>query len=86
MYLRSPLFQDQLRAITAGTTIPNVSLLDLRKLPIAIATLQEQHELRAAFEMQYELQLQISELQVRQTTAARDVWRALDLADSGDPA
>lgn len=86
MYLRSPLFQNQLRAITAGTTIPNVSLLDLRKLPIVIATVQEQHELRSAFEIQNELQLQISELQVRQTTAARDVWRALDLADSGDPA
>jgi hypothetical protein len=71
---------------TAGTTMPNVSLLDLRKLPIVIATVQEQHELRSAFEMRNELQLQISELQVRQTTAARDVWRALDLADSGDPA
>lgn len=86
MYLSSPLFQDQLRAITAGTTIPNVSLLDLRNLPIVIATPQEQQELRAAFEIQNQLQLQISELQARQTTAARDAWRALDIADSEDPA
>jgi hypothetical protein len=35
MYLRSPLFQAQLRAIVVGTTIPNVSLPDLRKLPVA---------------------------------------------------
>jgi hypothetical protein len=86
MYLRSPLFQDQLRAITAGTTIPNVSLPDLRNLPIVIARPQEQHELHAAFEVQNQLQLQISELQARQTTAALDAWRALGIADSEDPA
>ena len=85
MYMRSPLFQGQLRTITTGTTIPNVSLLDLRKLPIVIGALQEQHELRSAFEIQNNLQLQILELQLRQTTVARDAWRALDLADSGDP-
>jgi hypothetical protein len=84
MYLRSPLFQAQLRAIVVGTTIPNVSLPDLRKLPVAVPTPPEQKGLRAAFEMQIEGRRQIHELQKRQLDLELDVWSELGLAAEGD--
>jgi hypothetical protein len=83
MYLRSPLFQAQLRAIVVGTTIPNVSLPDLRKLPVAVPTREEQHELRVAFEMQTESQERIRELQKHQIDLDLDLWSQLGLAGAG---
>lgn len=83
MYLRSPLFQAQLRAIVVGTTIPNVSLPDLRKLPVAVPTREEQHELRIAFEMQTESQERIRELQKHQIDLELDVWNQIGLAGAG---
>jgi restriction endonuclease S subunit len=84
MYLRSPLFQAQLRAITVGTTIPNISPADLRRLPIAVPTVEEQHELRQAFETQLQLQHQIQHLQREQAVIEHSVLSELDLAELGE--
>jgi len=80
MYLRSPMFQAQLRAIVVGTTIPNLSLPELRDLPVAVPTSEEQHALRVAFEAQAARQEQIRELQQAQANLELEVWSGLGLA------
>jgi hypothetical protein len=84
MYLRSPLFQAQLRAITVGTTIPNISPADLRKLPIVVPTLEEQQQLRAAFETQVRLQYQIHLLEQEQALTEYSILTTLGLAEPAE--
>lgn len=79
MCLRSPLFQSLLRSVVVGTTIPNVSLFDLRKLPVIVGNSDEQRRLRQVFEEQAKLQLQIGQLQDQQAAMAQETWTALDL-------
>lgn len=79
MYLRSPLFQSLLRSVVVGTTIPNVSLFDLRKLSVVVPRLDEQKALRRAFQEQGRLQLEVQRLQQQQANEAKDAWKALDL-------
>jgi hypothetical protein len=82
MYLRSPLFQSLLRAVVVGSTIPNVSLFDLRKLPVVIPSHDEQRRLRQVFDAQVQLQQQLRDLQQQQATLARDVYTAFGLAET----
>jgi len=79
MVLRSPLFQSLLKSIITGTTIPNVTLNDLRSLPIVIPTIKEQQLLCKLFETQRELQSQIALLRLQQVTATNNAWKRLDL-------
>ena len=74
MYLRSPLFQALLRSVVTGTTIPNVTLGDLRQIPVIIPTPQEQNRLRTAFESQMEIQRQLDELKIQQGHQGTSAW------------
>jgi type I restriction enzyme M protein len=80
MHLRSPLFQSLLQSVVTGTTIPNVTLGDLRALPIVIPTVEEQRQLREVFETQSQLQSQIHLLQIQQHAAAAKAWDVLELS------
>jgi type I restriction enzyme M protein len=79
MLLRSPLFQKLLKSVITGTTIPNVTLSDLRSLPIVIPTVEEHQLLCKLFETQCELQGQIALMRLQQVTAASNAWKTLDL-------
>lgn len=79
MLLRSPLLQNLLKSVITGTTIPNVTLSDLRSLPIVIPTVEEQHLLCKLFETQHELERQIALMRLQQITAANNAWMTLDL-------
>jgi type I restriction enzyme M protein len=81
MYLRSPLFQSLLGALVVGTTIPNVSLFDLRKLAIVVPTRDEQVHMRLAFDGQVSIQQQIDELKQQQAAMSHELWTALGLAE-----
>lgn len=74
MYLRSPYFQALLRSLRVGSTIPNISLTDLRRLPVAVPTPDQQVALRKAFEAQHELQGSIDTLVRRQQQAENSAW------------
>lgn len=74
MYLRSPYFQALVRSLRGGSTIPNISLTDLRRLLLAVPTADEQMALRNAFEAQQELQRSIEALARQQQLAAESAW------------
>lgn len=79
MYLRSPLFQALLGSIVTGTTIPNVTLSDLREIPMIALTTQEQMSLRRAFESQMQIQRHLDELKLQQESAGTAAWAATRL-------
>lgn len=79
MYLRSPLFQALLGSIVTGTTIPNVTLSDLREIPMIALTTQEQMSLRRAFESQMQIQRHLDELKLQQENAGNAAWAATRL-------
>jgi hypothetical protein len=79
MYLRSPLFQALLGSVVTGTTIPNVTLSDLRKIPVIVLTAQEQKWLRAAFESQMQIQRHLDELKIQQESKGTAAWTATRL-------
>jgi type I restriction enzyme M protein len=79
MYLRSPLFQSQLKSAVTGTTIPNVSLADLGQLCVIVPTTEEQSQLRRAFDSQIELQIQLQQIRDRQNAISHETWQTLGL-------
>lgn len=80
MVLRSPLFQTLLRAVTTGTTIPNVTLGDLRQLQLIVPTDPEQKCLKRVFESQLTIQRQLEALRAQQDRADAEAWAAIGLA------
>jgi type I restriction enzyme M protein len=79
MYLHSPLFQALLQSVVTGTTIPNVTLGDLRQTPVIIPTAEEQMRLRTAFESQVEIQRHLDELKIQQEREGTSAWIATRL-------
>lgn len=75
MYLRSPLVQQAIASLAVGGTIPNISLADLRALPVWLASREEQAPSIEAFERQAALQAQIAGHQKEQTSVAQQAWR-----------
>ena len=80
IYLRSPSVQAALAALATGGTIPNISLGDLRALPVWVPTHAEQGKFVELFDQQTKMQQQIEELTHQQHSLADSAWRAAGLA------
>src|SRR6185437_10465501 len=63
MFLKSPLAQQMIASLAVGVTVPNISLAEIRALPVSMATPREQQNLIVAFEKQFELQNEVMKLQ-----------------------
>jgi hypothetical protein len=74
MYLRSPMVQQAIASYAVGGTIPNISLSDLRSLPVWVATPEEQQPFIEAFERQAALAREIAERSVQQQQIANQAW------------
>ena len=80
MYLRSPLVQKAIASFAVGGTIPNISLSDLKSLPVWLATAEEQRPFIEAFERQAALAREIAERSTQQQQIAKQVWEKSRLA------
>lgn len=74
MYLRSPLVQQAIASFAVGGTIPNISLSDLKSLPVWVATPAEQQPFIEAFDRQAALAQEIAERSAVQQQIAYQVW------------
>jgi hypothetical protein len=79
MYLRAPLVQQAIASFAVGGTIPNISLTDLRGLPVWVATPQEQKPFIEAFERQAALEAEVVARRALQANLAESVWREFRL-------
>ncbi|NGX16140.1 N-6 DNA methylase [Wenzhouxiangella sp. XN24] len=86
MYLRSPAVQKILEALSTGGTIPNISLADLRAIPVWVPSMEEQERLVEAFDRQADIEHRIAELAAEQREITNRLWRELGLSGSaGEP-
>ena len=84
MYLRSPVVQKTLEARSTGGTIPNISLADLRAIPVWVPSMEQQQRLVKVFDQQSEIQQRIAEMAEEQGRIASHLWRDLNLSVSPD--
>lgn len=80
MYLRSPAVQHAIKGLATGGTIQNISLEDLRALPVWVPDDETQARIVTVFDMQAEVQTQIDSLKARQSEAADSLWREMGLS------
>lgn len=78
-YLRSPIVQSGLKALAAGATIQNISLLELKKFPVWIFSQTEQQQLIDSFERQAAIHRQIDALKAGAAEELESTWEALGL-------
>jgi len=83
MYLRSPAVQHMLTKLAVGVTVQNISLGELRSLPVWVPPLEEQMKLIRAFERHMELERQSAAIATEQEAVAHALWQdtGLDLED-----
>lgn len=74
MYLRAPLVQEVIASFAVGGTIPNISLSDLKSLPVWLASAEEQQPFIEAFERQAALAHEIAERSAEQQQIADQAW------------
>ena len=74
MYLRSPIVQKVLTSLAVGGTIQNISLTDLKALPVWVASREEQKPFVDAFETQARLAGEIMERHAQQLKIDVDTW------------
>ena len=83
-YLRSPAVQQALGALATGGTIANISLNDLRALPVWVPSIEEQERMVKVFDQQAEIERRIAEMAGEQKQIANKLWRDLGLSVSRD--
>lgn len=81
MYLRSPVVQQVLTALATGATIKNISLGDLRELPVWVPNAEEQAALVNAFEEQCDAQKTIETLENKQKELSTMAWKSIGLVE-----
>lgn len=75
IYLRSPLGQRQLEAISVqGATIPMIQLRELQKLPVIIPSNKEATEIGNVLDEQARIQNEIEKLKEKQLNLANKFW------------
>jgi type I restriction enzyme M protein len=79
MYLRSPAVGRLLESLAVGVTIPNVSLPDMKALPISVPNSDQQRSLVEAFDKLADLQNRLTTLQTKQRSLDADIWKAAGL-------
>lgn len=80
LYLESPVAQYYLDSYTTGTTIMNVSLKDLKNLPIPVMSLEEQEKIITVFdEEQKKLTEELKRIEARQKELKLEVYAAIGI-------
>jgi len=83
--LRSPMGQQQLRGIVAGTTTPLIQLRELLALLLPLPSRAEQDQSIEALESESTIQRQIDQLQAQQRKAAEHLWSLEQRQRESDP-
>jgi type I restriction enzyme M protein len=73
-YLASPLGQGLLQSLSTGTTVPMVSMGDMKRLRIMVPTVKEQREIEAQYEKLRKLRDQIRKLEALTEELNGAVW------------
>lgn len=81
-YLRSPAVQQALGALATGGTIANISLNDLKALPVWVPDLSDQFMFIELFDRQAKIQQDIEALSRQQASLAQEAWRSACLTQS----
>lgn len=80
LYLESPVAQYYLDSYTTGTTIMNVSLKDLKNLPIPVMSLEEQEKIITVFdEEQKKLTEELKRIEARQKELKLEAYAAIGI-------
>jgi hypothetical protein len=79
MYLRSPAVQSQLFSLAYGETVSNMSLTELRSLPVRVPDEDAQRALIEAFDRQIEVLRDIYDLNEKNQGIAEELWNRLGL-------
>lgn len=73
-YLKSDLGQVQLNSLVKGATIPNISLKELKTLPVVLPTLEQQQQAANIVNKSRETQRAIQQLLVEHEQRRRELW------------
>lgn len=73
-YLKSDLGQVQLNSLVKGATIPNISLKELKTLPVVLPTLEQQQQAANIVDKSRETQKAIQQLLVEHEQRRRELW------------
>jgi type I restriction enzyme M protein len=73
-YLSSPLGQGMLQSLRAGTAVPVLQMTDVRRLAVAVPTMDEQGDIARKVDALFVLQDQIEKLRVGVVDHQKNIW------------
>lgn len=73
-YLKSDIGQTQISGLIKGATIPNISLKELKQIPVIVPSLEEQEQAIACIDKSRETQKAIEQLLSEQYTRQGELW------------
>ena len=73
-YLKSDIGQTQISGLIKGATIPNISLKELKQIPVIVPSLEEQEQAIACIDKSRETQKAIQELLLEQDARQKELW------------
>lgn len=73
-YLKSDIGQTQITQLIKGATIPNISLKELKKIPVIVPSLEEQEQAIACIDKSRETQQAIEQLLSEQSARQSKLW------------
>lgn len=75
VYLRSPAGQELLTQMNTGSVINNLSLKDLKQMPVIIPTAEALQQAEINLAQDYDIQQTVTELQAQQSDIRQRMWR-----------
>lgn len=73
-YLKSDIGQTQITQLIKGATIPNISLKELKQIPVIVPSLEEQEQAIACIDKSRETQQIIKKLLSEQNARQKELW------------
>ena len=73
-YLKSDIGQTQIARLIKGATIPNISLKELKQIPVIVPSLEEQEQAIECIDKSRETQKAIQELLLEQDARQKELW------------
>ncbi|KAA0913102.1 N-6 DNA methylase [Psychrobacter sp. ANT_WB68] len=73
-YLKSDIGQTQISRLIKGATIPNISLKELKQIPVIVPSLEEQEQAIACIDKSRETQQAIEQLLLEQYARQSELW------------
>ena len=73
-YLKSDIGQTQITQLIKGATIPNISLKELKQIPVIVPSLKEQEQAIACIDKSRETQQTIKKLLSEQNARQKELW------------